>query len=89
MSDDSGSAFPSVQSHEEFDDSSGRYRTVLYSDGGMSLRDYFAGQALPMAWQMELDAPTGPYKENMEPSFAGAATRAYYLADAMLKARDQ
>jgi hypothetical protein len=55
---------------------------------GMSLRDYFAAQALPLAWEIEQAAPTGPYSERMEPTYAGAATRAYFIADAMLKARE-
>lgn len=54
---------------------------------GMTLRDYFAAVALPLAWEIECDRPTGPYSEDMEPSYAGAATRAYYMADAMIKER--
>jgi hypothetical protein len=54
---------------------------------GMTLRDYFAAKALPLAWELEKQAPTGPYSQHMEPTYAGAATRAYYMADAMLKER--
>lgn len=54
---------------------------------GVSMRDYFAAKAMPMAWAAEEQRPTGPYREHMEPTYAGIASRAYHLADAMLKAR--
>lgn len=54
---------------------------------GMSLRDYFAAKALPLAWAVEQEHPTGPYSDHMEPTYSGAAARAYYMADAMLEAR--
>lgn len=53
----------------------------------LTLRDYFAAQALPMAWAIECERPTGPYSERMEPTYAGAAARAYHFADAMLAER--
>lgn len=43
---DGGPAFPSMVTREEMDDSDRGYRTVREPEGGMSLRDYFAGQAL-------------------------------------------
>jgi len=52
------------------------------------LRDYFAAQAIPMATKWEEERLTGPFSERMEPTYAGIATRAYLLADAMLKARE-
>lgn len=54
---------------------------------GMDLRDYFAIRALPLAWAIEQESPTGPYSVPMEPTYAGAAARAYHFADAMLKER--
>lgn len=45
-----------------------------YVDGGMTLRDYFAAQVLPM--MMDFSAEFG-------------AIEAYKWADAMLKAREQ
>jgi hypothetical protein len=66
--------------------------SVAYADAsspGMTLRDYFATAAMPLAWEIEKERPTGPYKQHMEPTYEGAATRAYYFADAMLKAREQ
>lgn len=47
---------------------------------GMSIRDYFAGQAL--AGMM-----ANPGRVGAEAKFTGWATQAYYFADAMLKAR--
>jgi hypothetical protein len=58
-----------------------------YPTAGMTLRDYFAAEALPLAWEIEQARPTGPYSERMEPTYQGAAVRAYFMADAMLKAR--
>lgn len=60
---------------------------LVTEQGGMTLRDYFAAVALPIAWALECAAPTGPYSEQMEPTYKGAAIRAYYLADAMLAER--
>ena len=51
---------------------------VIY-DGGMTLRDYFAAKAM----QAELEG--GVHRDAM-PS---VAQRAYEMADAMLKAREQ
>lgn len=80
-----GSAFPQVESQQV--GSQGEYHTDVYSVGGMSLRDYLAAKALPLAWAIEQERPTGPYREKMEPTYDGAATRAYFMADAMLRAR--
>lgn len=48
---------------------------------GMTLRDYFAGKALPIAW----DAKDKGYFEGDNSDVAECA---YQMADAMLKARD-
>ena len=57
---------------------------------GMSLRDYFAGQALAgLDWRgLELDKTSLASRENqtLGESFA---ERAYYLADVMLKEREK
>jgi hypothetical protein len=83
--DDGGGAFPVVRT--DITGNRGNYLSETYSEGGMTLRDYFAAKALPLAWSMEQDAPTGPFSEHMQPTYAGAATRAYFMADAMLKER--
>lgn len=59
---DGGSAFPA---------------TMPYSDAGMSIRDYFAGQALA--------GIMADY--NIGDSFHDVAETSYALADAMLEAR--
>jgi hypothetical protein len=76
---DGGQAFP--RSEVRFDGCG------LLAIPGMTLRDYFAAKALPLAWDAEKERPTGPYSEAMEPTYLGAAQRAYFMADAMLKAR--
>lgn len=53
---------------------------------GMSLRDWFAGQSLDLASKLEHDHPTG---SEGQPTYAGIAKRAYYMADAMLVERRQ
>ena len=55
---------------------------------GMSLRDYFAAEALPLCWAAEERYPTGHDPNTFGPTYAGTATRAYLMADAMLKARE-
>lgn len=53
------------------------------SFNGMTLRDYFAAQALPIAWSAYDKGYTGQ-PECVEQSIAH---HAYLIADAMLKAR--
>jgi DNA-directed RNA polymerase delta subunit len=48
---------------------------------GMTLRDWFAGQAIMSATMME-------NQSRKEPTYKGIATRAYMLADAMIEARE-
>lgn len=69
---DGGPAFPAPYSnhHDDFGDPLG--------DGGMSLRDWFAGQALPVM--------AAPLNGNTPPNEAIAGW-AYGLADAMIAAR--
>ena len=77
---DGGSAFPVFERQHVYRDEwdrSGEDQFVAV--GGMSLRDYFAGQAIAAcadAAMTERDAEI-------------TAARAYKLADAMLKARTQ
>ncbi|MGQ5289860.1 hypothetical protein ACULN0_10960 [Pectobacterium actinidiae] len=53
--------------------------------GGMTLRDYFAGKALPVAWA---GLEGGYFEADAETSAERMAECAYQLADAMLKARE-
>jgi len=52
---------------------------------GMSIRDVFAKEAMPLAWELEKKFPCG--KDN-SPSYKGTAARAYLFADAMIAARE-
>lgn len=69
--DDGGPAFPN-----EGGEASG-----LYSHPGMTLRDWFAGNAM----QGILSAENKPYSPNERRDIAGLS---YRIADAMLKARE-
>lgn len=71
MSNDGGPAFPTPS---EYDSHTGEPYVVGFQ--GLSIRDYFAGQALA----------------SLAAAFPGpgiAAARAYELADAMLRERDK
>lgn len=52
---------------------------------GMTLRDYFAAQALPSILQAALEGRTSPNKG--ENNLQSSAKAAYLVADAMLEAR--
>lgn len=80
-------AFPRPQS-KDFD------REEYYSiceQGGMTLRDYFAGQVLAgtAANQNRLLEINNLYKDDDISLGAAIATEAYLLADSMLKARQK
>ena len=71
---DGGPAFPHAQRLWDNDAQS----WAVHSVGGMTLRDYFAGQAV-----------SGLYADNnFTGSHVDAAKCSYALADAMLKARE-
>ena len=53
---------------------------------GMTLRDWFAGQAAPLIWSSALDALTIEYKTDQLAAEV-VAKAAYVLADAMLAER--
>jgi hypothetical protein len=74
--DDGGAAFPSHSA------------TVFgaAATGGISLRDWFAGQGL--AALAVFDGPSDATKEAAEHFNYRCAMRAYRLADAMLRQRD-
>ena len=72
---DGGSAFPSEQGHTP----EGLWNQTF--EPGMSLRDWFAGQALA-ACQITPNEGDAIWLEQ------GGAARIYQIADAMLKARE-
>jgi hypothetical protein len=73
MKKDGGAAFPVVDAKYGYE---GEHLGLECSDEGMSLRDYFAGQALT-----GYISSGGPYNLEADTKFA------YAYADAMLKAR--
>ena len=73
---DGGSAFPRTKSTGDLSNSN----TEIISTGGMSLRDWFAGQALVGLLTQPAEAEFGPNH------FAKAA---YEMADAMIMVRNQ
>ncbi len=70
---DGGPAFPCVYYSEPI----GSIGPQFTIKGGMTLRDYFAAAALPVAWKVY---------ESWDVNAISKAT--YQLADAMLKARE-
>lgn len=76
---DGGPAFPRVQ---QFVDTFGHMKQI---NDGMTLRDWFAGQALIGLMSYPGDETSGNWHNNS--SSQGVATRCYDLADAMLAAR--
>jgi hypothetical protein len=76
---DGGPAFPAIEQWNEWSELKAEYVPRTGPRGGMSLRDYFAGQALGnSALMSQLWEVTNEHT---------AARVAYILADAMLKAR--
>jgi len=79
---DGGAAFPQGERKEErFTDNGGygQSRTVTIATGGLSVRDYFAAAALT-----GILAANGDWHSDNE-----LAGYAFYLADAMLSAREK
>jgi hypothetical protein len=57
------------------------------TEGGMTLRDYFAAKAMPIMWDAYDKGYCG-LNNNGEPNVRIIAEGAYQMADAMLKARE-
>jgi hypothetical protein len=75
---DGGPAFPmAFEPHSE----------TQQHDHGMTLRDYFAGQALA-AIPLRDDGKRAPHEDRKQEAM-WVATAAYRYADAMLKAREE
>lgn len=72
---DGGPAFPQMTQHEIVADDG--YRKQWWPEGGMSLRDYFAGQALAST-----EMPT--WMEDRAEAYAKWAACCYKMADAMM-----
>lgn len=80
--EDGGPAFPVHGGHCPDDDP--RNHTL---GGGMSLRDWFAGQALVSMETWVPNNPDGSYPQMPKNIQRAKATWAYQMADAMLAAR--
>lgn len=72
-----GPAFPQIES--ETVGARGEYRARVYSDGGMTMRDYFAAKAMQALITAPDDEPFDRIAEIPE--------YAYQIADAMLAER--
>jgi hypothetical protein len=79
---DGGPAFPFVSVSQN--QSTGE-TTVHQGDGGMTLRDYFAAKAMHAIYTRFGGSPSAG--NDHDGSLTHAATDAYAMADAMLKAR--
>jgi hypothetical protein len=77
---DGGPAFPVSVEREELTEDG--YRTVFYPAGGMSLRDWFTGQALKGLIPTQIQGDPGPWMHQI-------VRNAYLYADAMLAEREK
>lgn len=80
---DGGPAMPSIRTEPRTDSYSRCYGDVT-SYGGMTLRDWFAGQALVGLLAHDCDDDSRSWK-----GIDGATSRAYEYADAMLAEREK
>ena len=89
MKSDGGAAFPVLRTGPKYTDRGTPYGEQIYSVGGMTLRDYFAGQALIGIigkYPCEIcEIKPGGYA----PVNVSAAKGAYAYADALLAEREQ
>lgn len=88
---DGGPAFPELSKLYQNQYSGERSSYLHYkaeTSGGMSLRDWFAGQALPQVIAREL-GPNGRFQHLCDPSVLQIASDAYAIADALLLARGE
>lgn len=76
-----GAAFPSARMSSDGE-------RIIYENEGLSIRDYFAGQAFP-ALLNELYATSIRTGKQFENVYAVAAGASYEMADAMIKARGE
>lgn len=79
--DDGGPAFPCAEDHKTASD--------FEWTAGMSLRDYFAGQALAGMMVNKSVLPKGTTKGNAPPDAWDVGEAAYRIADAVIEARDR
>lgn len=82
--DNGGPAFPTIVSRDELMDSG--YRTIAESENGMSLRDYFAAQAMTALLSHE-HRLNDAYDVNDPEQARSLAYLSYQAADAMLAER--
>lgn len=87
---DGGPAFPAEVT--VFEDKTGRVGDIHAQHPGMSLRDWFAGQALNgLLSDVDCicgDPETNKGPQNIDEAAKFTAHQAYVMADAMLKARE-
>lgn len=79
--DDGGTAFPTIHGYVD------SFGSLKQKSTGLSLRDWFAGQALIGLMSYPGDEFSGNWHNNS--SSQGVATRCYDLADAMISARGE
>lgn len=79
--DDGGPAFPHTIKNDD--------GSHFFTSGGMTLRDWFAGQALAGLTAHPQCGPIGEGTEDTRERTGVLALEAYYAADAMLAARKE
>lgn len=81
-----GSAFP--RAPFDYTDTGSDLDWNVREQTGMTLRDWFAGQALAGCLAMP-EGENGSFHTNCGDQFIGVAKYAYQMADAMIKARNE
>ena len=79
------SAFPEIYTDEEWSETHNNFKRDTYSCGGMTLRDYFAGQALSGLCVMAIPGSHNSCANMIEEQ----VPTAYKIADAMLLEREK
>jgi hypothetical protein len=85
---DGGPAFPMLV--RDFDNDCGENGEYFYRmEGGASLRDYFAAKAMQAMLAPVAASKTGGPFDEFEHASRCISEMSYFVADAMLKAREQ
>lgn len=83
-----GAAFPSSKQVEVYDEHKAKYVKQWWPEGGMTLRDYFAGQVISQCQITVTREEPPPDAELLRVYAERYARTAYAIADAMLAQRE-
>ena len=89
MSNRPESAFPHPQMGDYPQAAKEQAVGLIFASAGMSLRDWFAGQALPAIFNGWVEAAKNDTRISEHGGLPTMAERAYEIADAMLQQREK